>query len=65
MRGSGAVRDLREAAQLSPELAIKLAGLVSSGHITRTEFLEKPATIRWTAGRAMTCWMVARVMTFT
>jgi len=41
MKGSGAVRDLREAAQLSPDLAAKLSALVEAGNIDRSEFQAK------------------------
>ena len=41
MRGSGAVRDLREAAQLSPELSAQLSELVEAGHIDRAEYREQ------------------------
>ncbi|MDR2925971.1 MAG: hypothetical protein LBU76_08530, partial [Azoarcus sp.] len=41
MQGSGAVRDLREAAQLSPELAEKLSALAEAGYLDRGEFREK------------------------
>jgi len=37
MQGSGAVRDLCEAAQLSPDLAAKLSALVEAGNIDRSE----------------------------
>ncbi|WP_300454594.1 calcium-binding protein [Accumulibacter sp.] len=39
MQGSGAVRDLREAASLSPELAATLQSLVSAGRLTRAQLL--------------------------
>ena len=41
MRGAGAVRDLREAAQLSPELAAQLTALAEAGNIERAEYREK------------------------
>jgi hypothetical protein len=37
-RGSGAVRDLLEAAQLSPELAAQLAALADAGYIDRDAY---------------------------
>jgi Ca2+-binding RTX toxin-like protein len=41
MKGSGAVRDLREAAQLSPELAEQLSELAKASNIGRDVYREK------------------------
>ncbi|MDR0528983.1 MAG: hypothetical protein LBG69_05165 [Zoogloeaceae bacterium] len=45
MQGSGALRDLREAAELSPDLAQALKGLVDAGTMGRAEYLEKVTEI--------------------
>jgi trimeric autotransporter adhesin len=54
MQGSGAVRDLREAASVSADLAVKLAGL--DGNTTRAELLAAMPSIlkQWAASADFT-----------